>query len=65
VPRARGLSDATVTIVATEVIVAADGVPEHCRVNGLIARENRFEVNLPRPRSARMDPAPATSSGSS
>jgi feruloyl esterase len=36
-----------VTILAAEVIAAAEGVPEHCRVSGVIALEIRFEVNLP------------------
>jgi len=35
------------TIVAAETIASADGVPEHCRVSGLIAPEIRFEINLP------------------
>jgi feruloyl esterase len=35
------------TIVSAIVVPAADGVPEHCRVSGLIAPEIRFEVNLP------------------
>ena len=42
-----GLSTATATIIAAETIAAADGVPEHCRVTGLITPEIRFEVNLP------------------
>lgn len=43
----RGLTDGTVSILAAEVVAAADGVPEHCRVDGMIAPEIRFEVNLP------------------
>jgi feruloyl esterase len=38
---------ASMTVLSARVIPAADGVPEHCRVNGLIAPEIRFEVNLP------------------
>jgi len=42
-----GMTDADVSIVSAEVVAAADGVPEHCRVNGLLAPEIRFQVNLP------------------
>jgi hypothetical protein len=42
-----GLSTAETTIISASVVPAADGVPEHCRVSGLIAPEVRFEVNLP------------------
>jgi feruloyl esterase len=41
------LAWASMTILSTRVIPAADGVPEHCRVSGLIAPEVRFELNLP------------------
>ena len=30
-----------------QVVPAAAGAPEHCRVNGVIAPEVAFEVNLP------------------
>jgi Tannase and feruloyl esterase len=43
----RSLATATTTIIAAETIAAADGVPEHCRVTGVIAPEIRFEANLP------------------
>jgi hypothetical protein len=41
------LATADTTILSARVVPAADGVPEHCRVTGLIAPEIRFEVNLP------------------
>ena len=41
------LATAETTIVSARIVPAADGVPEHCRVNGLIQPEIRFEVNLP------------------
>jgi Tannase and feruloyl esterase len=41
------LSWASMTILSARTVPAADGVPEHCRVSGLIAPEVRFEVNLP------------------
>ena len=41
------LAWASMTILSTRVVPAADGVPEHCRVSGLIAPEVRFELNLP------------------
>jgi Tannase and feruloyl esterase len=41
------LATAETTIVAARVVPAADGVPEHCRVSGLIQPEIRFELNLP------------------
>ena len=41
------LSWASMTVVSARVVPAADGVPEHCRVSGLIAPEVRFELNLP------------------
>jgi len=41
------LSTPTTTFIAAETIAAADGVPEHCRISGVIAPEIRFEVNLP------------------
>src|SRR5262245_6062064 len=43
----QALSSPTTTLIATETIAAADGVPEHCRISGVIAPEIRFEVNLP------------------
>ena len=42
-----GMTDPDMSIVSAEIIPAADGVPEHCRVNGLLAPEIRFQVNLP------------------
>ena len=42
------LATAETTIVSARLVPAADGVPEHCRVTGLIQPEIRFEVNLPR-----------------
>jgi feruloyl esterase len=42
-----GLTDTDVAILSADVIAAAEGVPEHCRVNGLLAPEIRFQVNLP------------------
>jgi hypothetical protein len=41
------LATAETTIISAKLIPAADGVPEHCRVTGLIQPEIRFEVNLP------------------
>jgi len=41
------LSTPTTTFIAGETHAAADGVPEHCRILGVIAPEIRFEVNLP------------------
>jgi Tannase and feruloyl esterase len=41
------LSWAATTILSVRTVPRADGVPEHCRVSGLIAPEIRFEVNLP------------------
>jgi hypothetical protein len=38
---------ASMTILSARVIPAADGVPEHCRVSGMIAPEVKFELNLP------------------
>ena len=43
----RGLMAGSVSIQSAEVVAAADGVPEHCRVAGTIASEIRFEVNMP------------------
>jgi feruloyl esterase len=43
----RGLTEPDVSVVSAEVVPAADGVPEHCRVNGLLPPEIRFQVNLP------------------
>ncbi len=42
-----GMTDPDMSIVSAEIIPAADGVPEHCRVNGLLVPEIRFQVNLP------------------
>src|SRR5262245_20934463 len=42
-----GLATPETTILSARLVAAADGVPEHCRVSGLIAPEIRFEVNLP------------------
>ena len=41
------LATAETTILSARIVPAADGVPEHCRVTGLIAPEIRFELNLP------------------
>src|SRR5205814_4853117 len=41
------LASAETTVVSARVVPAADGVPEHCRVTGLIQPEIRFELNLP------------------
>jgi feruloyl esterase len=41
------LSWASTTILSAQTIPAADGVPEHCRVEGMITPEVRFQVNLP------------------
>src|SRR5262249_60474190 len=41
------LATAETAIVSARVVPAADGVPEHCRVTGLIQPEIRFELNLP------------------
>jgi hypothetical protein len=41
------LSTPLTTFIAVEIIAAADGIPEHCRISGVIAPEIRFEVNLP------------------
>ncbi len=43
----RRLSGAALTIASTETIAAREGVPEHCRVRGVIAPEIQFEVLLP------------------
>jgi hypothetical protein len=43
----QSLSSPTTTLIAAETIAAADGMPEHCRISGVIAPEIRFEVNLP------------------
>jgi feruloyl esterase len=42
-----GLASAETTIVSARTIAAANGVPAHCRISGLIAPEIRFELNLP------------------
>jgi hypothetical protein len=41
------INSSTMTIIATQAIPAGDGLPEHCRISGLIAPEVRIEVNLP------------------
>ncbi|MBO0741774.1 MAG: tannase/feruloyl esterase family alpha/beta hydrolase [Hyphomicrobiaceae bacterium] len=41
------LSTSSSTILAAEPIAEEDGVPQHCRVSGLIAPQIRFEINLP------------------
>jgi hypothetical protein len=46
-PDVRSLAAGSVSILAVEIVAAADGVPEHCRVTGSIAPEIHFEVNLP------------------
>ena len=46
-PDVRSLVAGGVTISAVEIVAAAEGVPEHCRVTGTIAPEIHFEVNLP------------------
>src|SRR5499427_3176997 len=46
-PEVRTLTAGTLSITAVEIVAAADGVPEHCRVTGTIAPEIHFEVNLP------------------
>ncbi len=35
------------TIFSAETVAAADGAPEHCRLDGFIRPEIRFQVNLP------------------
>src|SRR3954466_10119710 len=42
-----GLATPDTTILSARTVAAADGVPEHCRITGLIAPEIRFELNLP------------------
>src|SRR5438093_3652448 len=46
-PEVRTLTTGSVSILAVDIVAAADGVPEHCRVTGSIAPEIHFEVNLP------------------
>src|SRR5262249_9442403 len=46
-PEVRTLAAGSVSIMAVEIVAAADGVPEHCRVTGTIAPQIHFEVNLP------------------
>ncbi len=41
------LAWASMTVLSARTVPAADGVPEHCRVSGLIVPEVRFELNLP------------------
>jgi len=44
---AANLATAETTIISVRTVPEADGVPEHCRVPGLIQPEIRFELNLP------------------
>jgi len=37
-----------VAILSAEVIPAANGVPEHCRIDGVISPQIEFQVNLPK-----------------
>lgn len=46
-PDVRSVVSGGATIAAVEIVAAADGVPEHCRVTGMIKPEIHFEVNLP------------------
>ena len=46
-PDVRSMVLGSVTVSAVEIVAAADGVPEHCRVTGTIAPEIHFEMNLP------------------
>ncbi len=46
-PDVRTVAAGTASIVAVEIVAAAAGVPEHCRVTGSIAPEIHFELNLP------------------
>src|SRR5258708_9040602 len=41
------LATAETTIISVRTVPEADGVPEHCRVTGLIQPEIRFQLNLP------------------
>ncbi|MBI3514203.1 MAG: tannase/feruloyl esterase family alpha/beta hydrolase [Proteobacteria bacterium] len=43
----RAMSGGELTVTRAVVVAAADGVPEHCRVSGVIAPEIGFEINLP------------------
>ena len=43
----RAASTTDITVISAQLISAADGVPEHCRVTGNILSEIAFEVNLP------------------
>ncbi|MDA2929999.1 tannase/feruloyl esterase family alpha/beta hydrolase [Acidobacteria bacterium AH-259-O06] len=43
----RTLTGYDYSIVSATLVAASDGVPEHCRVAGVIPEEIRFEVNLP------------------
>src|SRR5690349_6268882 len=36
-----------IRITSAELIAAKDGVPEHCRINGLIPQEVGFQFNFP------------------
>jgi hypothetical protein len=40
-------TNADLTILATEIVPAHDGVPTYCRVRGMIAPEIEFRVSLP------------------
>ncbi len=43
----RSLSGYEFTVATAELVPATDGVPEHCRVSGLVQPEVRFVVTLP------------------
>jgi feruloyl esterase len=47
-------SDYHHSVIAAELIPGRAGVPEHCRISGLIPTEVRFEVNLPTQWNGRM-----------
>ena len=57
-----GMTEPDTSIISAEVVAAADGVPEHCRVNGLMAPEIRFQVNLPAAWNRQTGRTPGTSS---
>ena len=42
-----GFKEKEITQLRTRVVPAAENVPAHCRVSGLLAPEIAFEVNLP------------------
>ena len=43
---ATGVKD-NLSVTSAERIAAKDGVPEHCRINGVIPKEIGFQINLP------------------